>query len=186
MSQTSTYLTAGIVVALVVGALGGYFVGASQHPTEAMMQTETMTEVMTMSPSATAMMQQDAIPFTPQPGQMMHGAWLLIAPTGNGQYALSVYVSGLEPSMGTGNDYVIDGPQMTGSMAAVPVTGNLTSSEFEVGSDGVGYFFALLNQNPYTTFESIQIFFLPGMQMSNAMLVATASFSMSSTSTSSM
>jgi hypothetical protein len=152
--------------------------------TETMTEEMTMTQEMTVAASATGMMEQEAIPFIAQPGQMVHNGWLLIAPLSNGQYALSVYVAGLEPSMGTGSNYIVEGPQMTGPMASVPVTGNATSSEFEVGSGGVGYFFTILDQNPYTTFESIQVFYLPGMQMSNAMLIATANFSMTSTTSS--
>lgn len=144
--------------------------------------TETMTTTMTgnMTQTSTSAMTHEAIAFTPRQGQMIGNAWLLVEPAGmNGQYALSIYAPGLEQTMGTGNVYLVEAAQASGSMASVPVTGNVTTSEFEVGSNGVGQFFALLSQNPYTTFENVQIFYLAGMQMSNATLVATAALGMS-------
>lgn len=157
----------------------------TQPMTETMSQTmtETMTHAMTevTTQTSTSVSTQEAIPFAARSGQMIGSALLLIEPAGmNGEYALSVYAPGLEPTMGTGNDYLVEGTQTSGSMASVPVTGNATTSEFEAGSNGVGQFFALLNQNPYSSFENVQIYYLSGMNMSNATLVATASLSMMS------
>lgn len=186
---------AGTVIALIVIAAVGFTLYLTRQPmtetmtstvtdsmTEQMTSTATLTMTESMTHTSTAVMTQEAITFTPQKGQMVGEALLLVQPTGmTGEYALSVYAPGLEPTVGTGNDYIIEGTQASGSMASVPVTGNVTSSEFEVGSNGVGQFFAILSQNPYTSFENVQIFYLSGMQMSNAALVATATLgSMSS------
>lgn len=58
--------------------------------------------------------------------------------------------------------------------AQVPVTSNATSSEFEVGRNGVGLFFAPPKHSPCTPFENVQIFHPSGMQTSKATLVAAA------------
>jgi hypothetical protein len=68
----------------------------------------------------------------------------------------------------------------SGSMAVVPIGPNATASEFETSSNGVGNFFILLSQNPYSAFENVQIVYLPGMQMTNATVVATATLTMMS------
>ncbi len=169
------------VAVLVLVAAAGFALYLSR-PTMTETTTETMTSSVTQtmtetSPSAGA---SQAVQFTPAAGMMLHSAWLVVSMTESGQYALSVYAQGLEPSQGTGNDYIVEGAQSSGSMAVVPVGPNATASEFEVGSNGVGSYFTLLNQNPFSSFESIDIVYLPGMQMANATVVATASLSMMS------
>jgi hypothetical protein len=110
---------------------------------------------------------------------MFHNGWLLVAPAGMDQYALSVHAEGLESTQGMGDVYIVEGAQSSGSMASVPIGGqNATLSEFEVGPNGVGNFFIILDQNPFSSYESVSIVFLPGMQMANATVVATASLVM--------
>lgn len=153
----------------------------TERMTQSVTQTVTNTMTETTTQTATATLNQEAIPFTLQQGQMIGNVWVLIQPTGmTGQYALAVYAAGPEPTTWTGSDCIVEGTQTGGSMASVPVTGNATTSEFEVGSNGIGQIFALLNQNPYTSFESIRIFRLSGMQMTNATLVGVASLGMMS------
>jgi hypothetical protein len=127
----------------------------------------------------TETMNADAIKFTPATGQMFHSGWLLIEPTGTGQYAVSVHAEGLENTQITRSDYIVEGAQSSGAMAVVPVGPNATASEFGTSSVGVGNFFIVLGQNPFTTFENFQIVYLPGMSMTNATVVATASLIMS-------
>lgn len=177
---------AATVVALVLIAAIGFTLYLTK-PTVMESMTETMTETVTqpVTTTMTETMSQSAsgasaIPFTPATGQMLHNAWLLVGKTESGQYAISIYAQGLDTTEGTGNDYIIEGAQSSGSMLVVPIGPNATASEFEVGSNGVGLYFTLLNQNPVTNFENIEIVFLPGMQMNNATVVATASLSMMS------
>jgi hypothetical protein len=146
-----------------------------QTTTEVMTETmgQTTTEVMTQTATGT-----DAIQFTPATGQMVNSAWLLIQPTGSGQYAVSVNAQGLESTQGTGSIYIVEGAQLSGSMSVVPIGPNATDSEFETSGTGAGSYFILLNQDPFTTFENIQIVYLPGMQMTNATVVATATLAM--------
>ncbi len=179
--STTAFATSVIVLVVVAAAGFGLYATKPQFTntvtsttTEKIIQPGTMIETMTRTANFTVT--EEAIPFTPEKGQIIGNAWLLIEPPGtHGQFALSIYVPGLETTTGTGNVYIVEGEQMSGPKASVPVTGNATTSEFEVGSDGVGQFFVLLNRNPFTTFDNIQIFYLPGMRMSNATLVATAS-----------
>lgn len=121
----------------------------------------------------------EAIEFTPAAGQMIHSGWLLIEPTGIGEYAVSIHAEGLEVTQTMGSDYMVEGAESSGSMALVPIGPNATASEFETCSAGVGNFFLLLGQNPSTTIENIQVVYLPGMSMTSAIVVATADLTMS-------
>jgi hypothetical protein len=168
------------VIVLLVFAAGGYLLyltrpATMENSTETMTHsvTETTTESTNQSTSAAG-----AIQFTPATGQMLHSAWLVVSKTESGQYALSVYAQGLDTTQGTGSDYIVEGAQSSGSMAVVPIGPNATASEFDVGSNGVGSYFTLLSQNPFTSFENVEIVFLPGMHMTNATVVATASLTM--------
>jgi len=168
-------------VLLIIAGIGFalYFTNSSSTHTT----TDNMTETMTQTSTSTAMETSngtDAIQFTPATGAMIHSAWLLIEPAGMHEYAVSVHAEGLESTQSMGSDYIIEGAQSSGSMAVVPIGPNATSSEFETSSSGVGNFFILLGQNPYSSFENIQIVYLPGMQMTNATVVATASLTMTS------
>jgi hypothetical protein len=192
----TTALFAGTTILLLIVAGVGfslYFTSASstQQTTATMNHTttEVMTETMgqttteTMGQTTTEIMTQtangtDAIQFVPATGQMVNSAWLLIQPTGSGQYAVSINAQGLESTQGTGSVYIVEGAESSGSMSVVPVGPNATASEFETSSTGAGSYFILLSQNPFTTFENIQIVFLPGMQMTNATVVATATLAM--------
>lgn len=167
------------VVLLVIAGIGFalYLTNSSpaQTTTESMTETMTHTSTATMTETANG---TSAIEFTPATGQMIHTAWLLIEPAGMDQYALSVHAEGLESTQSTGGDYIVEGAQSSGSMSVVPVGPNATASEFDTASNGIGNYFVLLSQNPYTTFENIQIVYLPGMQMTNATVVATATLTM--------
>lgn len=159
-------------------------VTTTENMTETMTQTSTTTMMETMTSTSTTTMMEtsngtSAIEFTPVTGQMIHSAWLLIEPAGMDQYALVVHAEGLESTQSTGSDYIVEGTQSSASMAVVPIGPNATASEFETGSNGVGNFFVLLSQNPYAAFEDVEIVYLPGMQMTNATVVATASLTMS-------
>lgn len=188
----SSTIFASSVIVLILIAVGGFTLYATKPPvtlsvtetatltrtapattqTEVMNDTATMTETMVRNQTVTEMMAEPAIPFTPAKGQMIHDAWLIIAPLGNGTYALSIHAEGLEDSsMGA---YLVEGTQH-GTNVTVPVGGqNITLSEFEADSSGNGQFFIILDQNPATLYDTISLVFLPGMQMTNATVAATA------------
>ena len=180
-----------VVVLLIIAGVGYslYFTNmhAGQEMTSVMTETvnhtmtvtENMTETMTntMTATSTSVVSESAIQFAPVSGQMIHSAWVLVQPAGS-EYAVSVHAEGLESTQGTGNVYIVEATSSSGSMSMAPIGPNGTSSEFETTSGGVGNFFILLGQNPYNAFESIEIVYLPGMQMSNGTVVATASLTM--------
>ena len=176
---SNTVFAGTTIVLLILAGLGFslYFTNSPAVHTTTVNMTETMTNtstsVMTETSNGTS-----AIAFTPAKGQMIHTAWLLIEPSGMGHYALAIHAEGLESTQSMGSDYIVEGAQSSGSMAVVPIGPNATASEFETTSGGVGNFFIILGQNPYTSFENIQIVYLPGMQMTNATVVATASLTM--------
>lgn len=167
----STAVFAGTsIVLLVLAGIGFslYLTSPVTHTT-----TENMTETMTSSMTET--MAGNAIKFAPATGQMVHTGWLLIEAAGQGDYAVAVHAEGLESTQQMGSIYIVEAEQASGSMAVVPIGPNATASEFETSSAGAGNFFIVLMQNPFTSFENIQIVYLPGMSMTNATVVATAS-----------
>ncbi len=170
----SNAVFAATVVVLLAVAAGGFLLYGTKPAME-----ETMTVTATRSPSSSSISEgaAPAIAFTPAKGQMFGGGWLIVAPLGNGSYAISIHATGLEPaSMGA---YIVEGAQNSGQMAKVPIAGNnATQSEFTADSLGSGQFFAVLHQKPSSAYESVSIVFLPGMQMQNAVVVATASLTM--------
>jgi hypothetical protein len=166
------------VVVLIAVAASGFFLYGTRPAMEQTM-TVTASESMSQSSSSSAMSQTaaPAVAFTPTSGAMFGNGWLIVAPLGNGSYAVTLHATGLESaSMG---DYVVEGAQNSGQMATVPIAGtNATQSEFTADSDGNGQFFAVLSQAPSSIYESISIVYLPGMDMQNAAVVATASLTM--------
>jgi len=167
-----------VVVLLVVAASGFYLYGTRST----MQETSTVKATDTMSQSSsTASMNKSvasaAVAFVPAHGQMFGNGWLVVAPLGNGSYAISLHATGLESaSMG---DYIVEAAQNSGQMSTVPISGtNATLSEFEADGAGNGQFFAVLHQNPTSVYESVSIVYLPGMEMTNATVVATASLKM--------
>jgi len=188
----SAPIFAGSVIVLLIVASVGFALYLSKPASESMTHTttenmvETSTETMTQTTTeqmsetgSTSSSATIAIAFNASAGQMFHSGWLLIAPAGMDHYALSIHAEGLENTQAMHDVYVVEGVESSGSMMSVPIGGqNATLSEFEVGSDGVGNFFVLLNQNPFSSYESVNILFVPGMQMANATVVATASLAM--------
>jgi hypothetical protein len=170
------------VIVLLVVAAAGFALYLTRPPamestTEAMTETATGSAALTTTESMNQSTRAaGAVQFTPATGQMLHTAWLVVSPTESGQYALAVYAQGLDSV--PGSDYIVEGTQSSGSMAVVPIGPNATASEFDVGGNGVGSYFTVLGQNPFSNFESIEIVFLPGMQMTNTTVVATASLTM--------
>jgi hypothetical protein len=113
---------------------------------------------------------------------MITNAWLIVTSVGMGEYAVVVHAEGLEPN----GDYIVEGPLATGAMQTVPIStqsmemNTTAASEFTADSHGTGLFWIALNSNPSQTFEAIQLYFLPGMSMQNATLVASVMFPMTS------
>ncbi len=168
-----------VAVLLVVAASGFLLYGtkSTNQAASTVTTTETMTESMSLSASTSGAMNESAAPaavaFVPAHGQMFGSGWLIIASLGNGDYAVTVHATGLE-SASMGN-YIVEAAQNSGQMATVPIAGtNSTLSEFEADSSGNGQFFTVLMENPHSVYESVSIVYLPGMEMTNATVVATA------------
>ncbi|MGI0091401.1 MAG: hypothetical protein ACREBS_06800 [Nitrososphaerales archaeon] len=110
---------------------------------------------------------------------MISSAWLLTAPEGMGEYVVSIHAEGLESN----GDYIVEGTLNSGSMHVVPISSesmnmNATSaSEFQADRNGTATYWITINTSPITTFESIELVYLPGMSMQNATVVATVNFS---------
>lgn len=171
------------VIVLVVLAGVGFGLYATK-PEMTSTVTTTVAEMSSASMSETGMTSSGnfgfAGAFTPQSGAMMGNAWLVVSSLGNGEYAVVVHAEGLEPN----GDYIVEGPTTTGAMQTVPISSmsmmmnTTTASEFTADSHGTGLFWIVVNSNPTHAFEAIQLFYLPGMSMQNAMLVASVKFPM--------
>lgn len=170
------------VLLLLVLAASGFLLYATKPITQGattVTMSQTMSESMSASSTSGAMAETaaPAIAFVASSGQMFGQGWLIVAPLENGSYAIAVHATGLEPaSMG---DYIVEAAQNSGQMATVPIAGaNDTQSEFTADASGVGQFFAVLHEEPSSVFESVSIVYLPGMEMQDAAVVATASLTM--------
>lgn len=159
-----------LVVGLLVGVAATYAVTASQI--SSLQQSLS-------SASASNMMLHDemqngtlGLALQAQQGQMFHQGWVFVSSIGGGDYAISVHAEGLESS--PGSDYIIEGVTRGSTMQMVPISGNATTSEFEASSNGVGSYWTVIMQNPSSSYEAIDLVYLPGMSMSNATLVASA------------
>jgi len=166
-----------VAVLLVVAASGFVLYGTRSTMQET--STVTMTDTMSSSSSSTGSMNESstAVALVPAHGQMFGSGWLIVASLGNGDYAVTLHATGLElPAMG---NYIVEAAQNSGQMATVPIAGsNDTLSEFDADSSGNGQFFTVLMENPHSVYESVSIVYLPGMEMTNAVVVATASLPM--------
>ncbi len=201
-SAISNLIFATMIVVLVVVAGVGFGLyevtlngsTTSQHivtvtalSTEVMTTTEnsmivTSSEETVMSSSSTMMVENSgssgAFMFSPASGTMISNAWLITSQAGMNEFAVAIHAEGLEPN-GT---YIIEGALATGSMNVVPISSlsmsmNTTSaSEFQADRNGTGTYWIVLDSNPTTAFESVQIFYLPGMSISNVTEVASLSF----------
>ena len=162
-----------IGVALVLGLLAGF--GATYAYDQS--QVSSLQSSLNQANESVSMLHQEmnstrAIQLQTKSGQMIHSGWVVIASVGGGDYAVSLHADGLEPPSGGG--YIVEAVQSSGSMNTVPIGANATASEFDAGTDGSGNYWTVLMQNPSTSFESIELVYLPGMSMSQAVVVASA------------
>jgi len=174
-----------VVILLLVAAVGFGLYASKPAVMETM--TVTMTETaMSSSMAETGLSGTENFSyvhaFTPEAGAMLSNAWLVVAPAQMGEYVVAVHAEGLGPN----GEYIVEGPLSTGSMQVVPVStqsmsmNTTAASEFTADSHGNGLFWIVLNSNPISTFEAVQLYYLPGTMMQNATLVASVMFTMMS------
>ena len=170
MASSKTTLIAALITALLVGVAGGYVsqigqVSSLQSQLSAAQENNAMLRAEMLNQSA-------PIAFKAESGQMIHDAWLLVSRLGSGKYVIAVHAEGLDHSSAEGA-YLVEGVTRT-AMQMVPVGANASASEFEAAKNGLGQYSVIVNMNPNTTYEKIDLLFLPGMSMQNAVLIATA------------
>lgn len=159
-----------LVVGLLVGSGAVYFATQSQVSSlRSSLSSATKSNLILHNQIQNSTL---VVALSPQTGQMIHSGWLIIAPVGSGDYAVSLHADGLEgPSSG---NYLVEGVTRGGNMTMVPIGGSATDSEFEASAGGTGYYWTVLMENPRTAFEAIDLVYLPGMSMAHAQLVASA------------
>jgi hypothetical protein len=193
-SVSRSIFAVSVIVLVVLAAVGFGLYATKQAVTYTVttaMGASTMTEMSSATMAETGVTSSEmassgsfgfAGPFMAQSGAMIGNSWLVVSSLGNGEYAVVVHAEGLEPN----GDYIVEGPVTTGSMQTAPIStlsmmmNTTAASEFTADSHGTGTFWIVLNSNPTTAFEAIQLYYLPGMSMQNAMLVATVKFPMMS------
>lgn len=158
-----------LVIGLLVGFGGTYLYNQSQ--------VSSLQSSLAQANQSISMLHQEmngtgALALQPKAGQMIHSGWVVIASVGSGDYAISVHADGLEPP--SSGAYIVEGVSRTGNMSATPIGANATASEFDAGSDGVGSYWTVIMQNPTSSFEAIDLVYLPGMNMAQATVVASA------------
>lgn len=156
-------LGAVLVIGLLIGFAAAYLYSQNQI-------TSLQNSLTQANQSANA---SKALALAPHPGAMIHTGWVIITAVGNGDYAIVVHAEGLEPPSSGG--YIVEAAQRTTAMNVVPIGANATASEFDAGADGVGNYWTVIMENPTTSFESIELMYLPGMNMAQASLVASVS-----------
>ena len=167
-NKISIILVGGILIALVIGAMTGYFVRANEQ--------STLMADLERAKESKSIIEQElkaavvAIPFKTQTGQMAHDVWLLIAPLQIGKYALAIRAQGLEQN----GAYIVEVVTKAGQMQTVPIAASAADSEFLPDQHGNVIYWVVLDSDPRVTFERVLLLFLPDMQMQNAVLVATA------------
>ncbi len=170
MVSRGTTLTVAAVVALLVGVAGGYLVRGAD--------VSSLQDQLSKSQASRMMLQEEMqnltapVAFKGETGQMIHDAWLLVSSLGNGKYVIAVHAEGLDHPSAQGA-YLVEGVTRT-AIQMLPVGVNASASEFEAGTNGIGEYSVIVNVNPNTTFEKVELLFLPGMSMEQAVLVATA------------
>ena len=169
MPSRAVAALASVVIGLLAGSGATYLVTVSQISSlQSSLSSATASNAMLHAEIQNA---TSVLPLTLQSGQMIHSAWLFIAPVGKGQFAVSLHAEGLEPPSAGG--YIIEGVTRQGAKM-MPLGPNETASEFDATSNGVGTYWLVLTQNPSANYQAIDVLYLAGMQMSNAVLVASA------------
>ncbi len=167
MASRAVLISASAVIGLLVGLGGSYLVSAGQISSlQASLSKANESNTMLLAETQNV---TTRLALTPKAGQMIRSGWIFIAPVGTGRYAVFLHAEGLEPPSRGG--YIVEGVTKSG-MKLVLLGPNETASEFDAGTNGIGNYWLVLNQNPSVNYEAIDVLYLAGMQMSNAALVA--------------
>ena len=163
--------TAVLVAALAIGLLIG--IGAAYAYDQG--QVSSLQGSLNQANESISMLHSEmnstrAIQLQPQSGQMIHSGYVVIADVGGGDYIVTLHADGLEPPSSGG--YIVEGVQRAGSMNTTPIGASANASEFDAGADGSGTYWTVLMQNPNTSFDAIDLVYLPGMSMAQAAVVA--------------
>jgi hypothetical protein len=160
-SKSSIILVSAVLVALIIGGAVGYV--ARSGEVSALMSSNTMmhNEVQSMSGSAISLM--------PASGSMPpHDVWFITTPLQGGKYVVVLHAAGLE----TNGSYLVEGVTKGAQMNTVPIASPATDSEFVPDNHGNGVYWHIFDVDPRTQFESVELLYLPNMQMQGAMQVA--------------
>ena len=178
---SNTLFAAVVAVLIVLSGVGFGLYGLTTNSHGAVDAMSTVTSTVTFSENISS----SAYMFSAVNGSMISNAWLVTAPLGMHEYAVSIKAEGLEPN----GDYIVEGMLSSGSMQTVPIstqsmTMNSTSaSEFQSDANGTGFYWIALASNPAIAFEQINLVYLPGMSMQNATTIASLNFQMMTTMT---
>jgi hypothetical protein len=164
-NKSSIVLVSAVLMALIIGGAIGYVARAGE--VSALMSSNTMMHnEMQMSGSAISLM--------PASGSMPpHDVWFIITPLQGGKYVVGLHAAGLE----TNGSYLVEGVTKGAQMNTVPIATTATDSEFVPDNHGNGVYWHVFDIDPRTQFESVELLYLPNMQMQGAMQVASGTLS---------
>ena len=164
-NKSSIVLVSAVLIALIIGGAVGYMSRAGE--VSALMSSNTMMHnEMQMSGSAISLMAAS--------GSMPpHDVWFIITPLQGGKYVVVLHAAGLE----TNGSYLVEGVTKGAQMNTIPIAMTATDSEFVPDNHGNGVYWHIFDIDPRAQFESIELLYLPNMQMQGAMQVASGTLS---------
>ena len=170
MASRNVLVAVALVAGLLIGLGAAYAYDQSQISSLQSSLNQANESISMLHEEMNSMM---VLALQPKSGQMIHSGWVIIASVGSGDYVVSLHADGLEPPSSGG--YIVEGVQRNAAMNVVPIGSNESASEFDAGTSGSGSYWTVLMENPATSFESVELVYLPGMSMSQATVVASAS-----------
>ncbi len=168
-----------VAIVLLILAVVGFSLYITKSPSTTTVVSTVVTTVSATSTGSSMSNGSSVIAFSPVKGQMVTSAWLVVTPLGMmNEWAMVVHAQGLETTNST-STYLVEAAQMSGAMRMVPITNATATSDFQTNVNGTGTLWVTLNVDPFTSFESVDIIFLPSMNNMNSMeVVANATLTM--------
>ena len=165
-NKSSIVLISAVLIALIIGGAVGYVARAGE--VSSLMSSNTMMHNEMQSTSGSAISLMPASSSMPP-----HDVWLIITPLQGGKYVVVLHAAGLE----TNGSYLVEGVTKGAQMNTVPISNTTTDSEFVPDNHGNGVYWHVFDIDPRTQFESLELLYLPSMQMQGAMQVASGTLS---------
>ncbi len=165
-NKSSIVLVSAVLIALIIGGAVGYVARSGQVSTLMSSNTMLYNEMQSTSGSAVSLMPA----YSSMPP---HDVWFIITPLQVGKYVVVLRAAGLEAN----GSYLVEGVTKGAQMNTIPIANTATDSEVVPDNHGNGVYWHIFDSDPRTQFESVELLYLPNMQMQGAMQVASGTLS---------